>query len=194
MAQPPAAAATGQHGAALLLVLLTLSVLLLLSGGAANSILLGEKMLRNAQDRAHAFQAAEAALSDAEDDIRRSRRASLFTPQNMQAFPAEPGCGGGETLGLCLATPGRMIWQDMDLSQVTGAGVPYGHFTGNHYAAENGTPATPPPRYLIELMRNVTPVAGTTTDHLSLRYRITAIGFNQRATAHVLLEKIVQKE
>ena len=192
-AQPPA---SGRHsGAALLLVLLTLSVLLLLSGGAVHSIWLGEKMLRNAQDRAQAFQAAEAALSDAEDDILRSSRASLFAQQNMHAFPAEPGCStSGDRLGLCLAAPGRMLWQDVDLSPAAKTGVPYGHFTGNRYPAENGSPATPPPRYLIELVRNGVPLAGTATDHFSLRYRITAIGFNQRATAHVLLEKIVQKE
>lgn len=186
---PSLAVARPQRGAALLMVLLTLSVLLLLAGGGAQTALLSEKMLRNAQDRAQAFEAAEAALLDAEDDILRSPRAALFSAQNIHVFPVLPGCiGSGERQGLCLASAEKNLWQDMDFAVAGGPAVPYGRFTGNRYSA------TPAPRYVIELDRNTTPIAGSATDRVALRYRITAIGFNQRATTPVLLEKILQKE
>lgn len=183
-----------QAGAVLLTVLLTLTVLMLLAGSAAQTVWLGEKMTRNAFGRVAAFEAAEAALLDAEDDILRSRRAALFTSNNVTAFPAQPGCQtNGDRLGLCRAVTGSSIWQDLDLASSASATVPYGSFTGNRYVAARGAPA---PRYVIEVLPDAVPVAGERADALSFQYqyRITAIGFNPDATAPVVLEKILRKE
>ena len=66
-----------QYGATLLVTLLMLVVVLLLGIAAAQIALQGEKSSRNDRDRQIAFQAAEAALLDAEMDIEQSPDAGL---------------------------------------------------------------------------------------------------------------------
>jgi type IV pilus assembly protein PilX len=94
-----------QGGASLIVVLIMLSAIFILVAFGSRLTLLGEKSARNDRDRQIAFQAAEAALSDAEIDIMgpnsatnsrvcdvHSRKVDLFTD----------GCGN-TTLdrGLC---------------------------------------------------------------------------------------------
>ena len=91
-----------------------LVAVLLLGISAAQIALQGEKSSRNDRDRQIAFQAAEAALMDAEMDIEKSpdatkSRSALFSENPVLANFAA-GCGAGESntnLGLCeTASPG----------------------------------------------------------------------------------------
>ncbi|HWV62571.1 MAG TPA: PilX N-terminal domain-containing pilus assembly protein, partial [Oxalicibacterium sp.] len=85
--------ATGMEcGATLIVVLLLLIVVLLLGVGASQIALQGEKSSRNDRDHQIAFQAAEAALLDAETDIEASpdalrSRSHLFSVDGVAGFP-----------------------------------------------------------------------------------------------------------
>lgn len=86
------------RGASLIVVLILLVIVTGLGLGAIQISMMGEKGARNDRDRQIVRQAAEAALMDAEFDIRgpgTATRASLFAPGNVLDFhltaaPAAP--------------------------------------------------------------------------------------------------------
>ena len=193
-----------QRGASLIVSLLMLIVVLLLGISAAQLALQGEKASRNERDRMVAFQAAEAALMDAEMDIEGSpdaaaSRSNLFSKDSALGFPAEgePGCyagGGNSHLGLCRraadgATP---VWQTVDFDEEGGASVRYGTFTGQSFQTGQGPLPAKLPRYVIELM--VYNKQGESAEKISYFYRITAIGFGPRDTTQIVLQTFYRKE
>ncbi len=105
------------HGGALVVVLIMLMAILMLGLAAAQGALHGWKTARNDSDRQVAFQAAEAALRDAEMDIEHSpdpvrSRSQIFSRHSAMGFPTagESVCNGGATsiyLGLCRRPTGR---------------------------------------------------------------------------------------
>jgi len=177
-----------QQGVALIVVLLILLVASLLGAGAARIALMAERGARNDRDAQLAWQAAEAALVDAELDIHGpapgSRSTLLGALQNTNAFAADCGQSSGEApdgLGLCaLVDTGAPAWLTVDFTQ-TGANartVGFGHFTGREFAAgANGIQPAQAPRYVIEPL-----VDPGNRDLSSVRYvfRITAMGFGPR--------------
>ena len=185
------------RGAALVSALLIMLVLLIVAVSAARAALHAEKTARGEREHAIAFQAAEAALADAERDIEggidpASARALLFARDSVQGF--DPGCGAAPhaNVGLCMRidSPGTPAWQSAALAG-SGEGrlrsVELGRFTGTAMPAGAGTPARRLPRYIIELM----PLALAGTDAASRGgnfYRITAIGFGAGETSHVVLQ------
>jgi type IV pilus assembly protein PilX len=60
---------SNQRGVSLIVVMIMLSAIFVIVAFGSRLTLLGEKSARNDRDRQIAFQAAEAALSDAEVDL-----------------------------------------------------------------------------------------------------------------------------
>ncbi len=195
-----------QHGMTLISTLLILLVVLMLGIAAAQIAVQGEKSSRNDRDHQIAFQAAEAALLDAEMDIEYSpdasrSRSDLFSSASAIGFPAEAGsaCGSGEQnnyLGLChhSETGALPIWHTvnfMDDVASTASSVPYGRFTGQSFHIANGSLPVKLPRYIVELMLYKMPGSGT--DEKSYFYRITAVGFGARETTQVALQTVYRK-
>jgi type IV pilus assembly protein PilX len=186
------------RGAALVVVLSMLIVVLLLGASAAQMALQGEKAARAERDRHLAFQAAEAALIDAENDIEGSPgapgRSAMFAADSALGFV--DGCGVGSVdLGLCLPAPQGMAptWQAIDLADADVLRfVPYGKFTGATMQTGHGLLPAREARYIIELLRYIQPGqdAGTADNYF---YRITAIGFGARATTQVILQSYYRK-
>lgn len=196
---------SSQNGIALVATLLILLVVLMLSIAASQIAVQGEKTSRNDRDHQIAFQAAEAALLDAEMDIEHSpdagrSRSDLFSSASAIGFPAAGAtCGSGEQnkyLGLCRhAEAGTLpIWHTvnfMDDAASTSNSVPYGRFTGQTFHTANGSLPVKLPRYIVELMLYQRP--GARADELSYFYRITSVGFGAREATQVALQTVYRK-
>ncbi len=195
-----------QRGATLIVTLLMLMVVLLLGIAAAQIALQGEKSSRNDRDHQIAFQAAEAALLDAEMDIEHSpdaarSRSHVFSGDSAFGFPggAEVVCFSGESnvfLGMCRnAEQGTTVaWKSIDFlddGAHTMSSVPYGRFTGQSFQTGAGALPARLPRYIIELMSYRKP--GGLADKPSYFYRITAVGFGARETTQVALQTFYRK-
>jgi len=195
-----------QSGMTLVATLLILLVVLMLSIAASQIAVQGEKSSRNDRDHQIAFQAAEAALLDAEMDIENSpdaarSRSDLFSSASAVGFSVAAGvaCGSGEQnnyLGLChYAEAGALpIWHIvnfMDDAASTSSSVPYGRFTGQAFQIANGSLPVKLPRYIVELMLYKMP--GARADEQSYFYRITAVGFGARESTQVALQTVYRK-
>jgi Tfp pilus assembly protein PilX len=175
-----------------ILMLVTLTVL-----SGTQTALQAMKSARQQRDRQVAFQAAEAALADAEVDIEggadgASARAALFAPGSAVGFVA--ACGDGVNLGLCQSAAGIAppLWQGIDLAGDSARTVAYGSFTGAAMPTGQGTLPARLPRYIIELV----PLAMAGEDAAAPScnfYRITAIGFGARPQTQVVLQTYYRK-
>ncbi|MGK5033391.1 pilus assembly PilX family protein [Janthinobacterium sp. MDT1-19] len=195
-----------RHGGATLVYVLCLLVIILLLGiSAAQMALQGEKAARGERDRQIAFQAAEEALVDAQNDIEglpgAPGRSSLFASGSAAGFADD--CGEAGALGLCLpaAPDAPALWLSMDLdgAEGTSRAVPYGQFTGAAMQTGQGFLPSRRPRYLIELLPFHPPGAqaavvagGLATE--SYVYRITAIGFGAQESTQVVLQSYYRKQ
>lgn len=191
-----------QRGAALVTALLIMLALMIVAVSAARAALHAEKTARGERDHTMAFQAAEAALADAERDIEGgidpgSARAALFARNSVQGFERDCGAEPNTNVGLCLRTeaPETPAWQSAALSR-PGQGqlrsVELGRFTGAAMPVGRGTLALRLPRYIIELMPLA--LAGTdAADRAGNFYRITAIGFGASESSHVVLQSYYLK-
>jgi type IV pilus assembly protein PilX len=203
-----------QQGVSLVVALLMLIAVLMLGISAAQMALQGEKASRNDRDRQIAFQAAEAALKDAELDIQNSPDAGLSRSNGFLEKPGNDasvrldfadGCGAGESnlsLGLCApaVTGGIPVWQTVDLlddDSTTTKSVPYGKYTGQTMQTGKGFLPGKPSRYIVEILNfnqagqlasAENPGGGT-----QYLYRITAIGFGARDTTKVVLQSYYHK-
>lgn len=165
-----------------------------------------EKAARAERDRTIAFEAAEAALIDAELDIDQSpdatrSRSTLFSSDSAAGFPGddEPVCqagSGNRLLGLCRhapveAAPAWLAVDFMNAESTTVQSVPYGAFTGRHFQVAAGPLPRRVPRYVIELMHDSHP--SERADHARYFYRITAVGFGVRESTQVVLQSVYRK-
>ncbi len=199
-----ARSASRQSGASLIVVLLILIVVSILGVGGAQIALLAERGARNDRDMQVAWQAAEAALQDAEFDIHGpgtgNRNAVLGSLQNTNMFVTD--CGGNvtsgtiSTLGLCeLAVSGKPAWQKVNFT-VTGSNaksVEFGHFTGRSFAANNtsapnGIEPFQAPRYVIEPIPD--PGERDLSSTNKYVFRVTAMGFGPRADIQAVTQII----
>lgn len=195
-----------QAGATLFTMLIMLLLVLLLGMAATQISLQGEKAARNDRDRLIAFRAAEAALLDAELDIRHSpdiseSRSYIFSADSKQGFPEATGdaCGSGTQniyLGLCraIADDGTPTWKTLDFDDAaanTTHTVVYGRFTGRSFPV--GAAALPArlPRYAIELLDDKS--IHVLTGKPAYYYRVTAIGFGAHDTTRVVLQAVYRK-
>lgn len=200
-----AGAAGRERGATLIIVLLLLIVILLLGVSASQIALQGEKSSRNNRDRQIAFQAAEAALLDAETDIESSpdtlrSRSHLFSASGVEGFTetVEASCASGENnvfLGVCgYAGEDEPAWRYADflISDVASVqSVSYGRFTGQTFPTGIGPLPARLPRYVIEVLPYRK--AGAAVDDAQHVYRITAVGFGVRETTQVALQTVYRK-
>jgi type IV pilus assembly protein PilX len=195
---------TDQGGAALVVALFMLIAVLLLSISGSRIALQEEKASRKDRDRQIAFQAAEAALMDAELDIENSpsaaaSRSALFAPGRTDGFI--PGCGAQSSKlywGLCTRAPegAPPLWQAIDFldDSANARSVPYGHFTGHTLQTGVGILPARAPRYLIELiLYNKAGEEATAADRTYF-YRVTAIGFGARESTQVVLQTFYRKD
>ena len=180
-----------QGGASLIVVLLILIVVSILGVGGAQIALQAEHGARNDRDMQVAWQAAEAALQDAEFDIHGpgtdSRSAMLGSLSSTVDFVN--GCGkasdGGNKLGLCaLVETGKPAWQSVNftVADASARTVSFGTFTGRSFASGGGTlTGVEPfqaPRYVIEPIPD--PDSRDLSSSSAYIYRITAMGFGPR--------------
>jgi type IV pilus assembly protein PilX len=165
-----------QRGASLVIAMMFLIVLTVLGLVAVRSSTVQERMAGNDRDRAIAFEAAEAALRDAERDVRVN-----LTP----ADPFDNAC-----------TVATANW-----NSISWAGA-----TSRIYGTRTGVGAYPlavanPPRYIVELMDDVQAGAGSSAGGRpgsstgnATPYRITARGWGRRPGTQVELQSVFIKE
>lgn len=195
--------AVGQRGVTLLVVLVILLVVAVIGLGAARVSLLGEKSTRYDRDRQVAWEAAEAALVDAQYDIAgpntyASQRMAKFAPGNLIGFTT--GCGtSGPTQGLCLPNVGgKPVAYDIDFTATGSAAhsVALGTFTGRSFSSGSGIAPIQAPRYIIEaipdvhLGSSVNAPSGLPQPYI---YRVTAMGFGPRQDVQVVLQMVFRK-
>lgn len=191
-------------GFSLIVTLILLAVVTLLGIGASQIVLLAERSTRFQRDYQIAFQAAEAALIDAEFDIRgpntaASQRMSSFSPTEAIGFV--DGCGDtAAARGLCnpVASGSNPIWYTVDFTDTstTAKTAQFGEFTGRAASLSTGSTGIRPailPRYIIEVIPDTTP--GTSASGaLRLLYRVTAMGFGPRTETQAVVQMIFRKE
>lgn len=198
--RPPA-----QRGVTLIVVLLILVVVTVLGIGGAQIALLGERSTRYDRDYLVASQAAEAALMDAEFDIRGPnaaassvQRVDQFNQTNLGVFV--PGCGNnGSIRGLCQANADTVkpVWATVDFldESATAPTVEFGTFTGRTFdAGPSGIRPERAPRYIVELIDDATPGGSAAGGKVAKMYRITAIGFGPRTDIQVVMQIALRKE
>ena len=202
-----------QRGASLIVVMLILIVVSVLGIGAAQISMMGERSARNDRDMQVAWQGAEAALMDAEFDIRgpnssADSRVAIFGPDSSQPDRSKFDvtlCGDSfsdKTLGLCdlvdeaAGATIQQKWLRVDFTVDTSSAktVKYGQYTNRPYAA-GGTGVQPSkvPRYVIEPIRDYQgqrdkSQAGTA----KYMYRVTAMGFGPREDIQAVAQMILR--
>ena len=195
-------------GSSLVVVLIMLSVVMVIGLISTRLALFSEKSARNDRDRQIAFQAAEAALLDAELDIlgpnsATGRRVCVFDSK----YPAEfiVDCGTGAKAGMCLSsTSFGEAWKTVKslYTSETGNGsgnktVQYGQFTAQTIPNGSSGLTTRPPRYTIEAV----PYAGTgsavdsvgSSAAVEYAFLVTAMGFGTRVETQVMLQALIYK-
>jgi len=189
---------TNERGASLIMVMIILTIVSMLGIAGIQISMMSERGARNDRDQQIAWEAAEAALLDAEQDIfgpAASSRRSTFTPvTDAQAFV--DGCGtSGNSRGLCaMVTIGHPVWLttgfDFSDSSSRAPSTAYGTFTGHTFAAGSiGIQPVQPPRYVIEPIRDP---ADRDLGNPSPKfvYRVTAMGFGPRKDIQAVVQMI----
>lgn len=172
-----------QRGSVLIVSMLILLVMTLLGITAMSTTTLEEKMAGNVRDHNIAFQAAEAALRDGEADLTKNNIAeSLFVA----------ACTNGLCLPAAVGSPPQ--WEVVDWGASGTTTRKYGVGTGA--AALAGVAM--PPRYIIELLRDIPSPNGSLTTGISApktktAFRITAVGYGANAATTVVLQAVVVK-
>ena len=188
---------TRQRGFSLITTLILLMVVSGLGIAASQMVLMSERTSRFDRDAQIAFQAAEAALVDAEIDIQgpntsADQRMEKFEPKSKVNFSA--GCGTGEFQGLCApAEDGQKpVWYQVDFTDESANAktVQFGDFTGRKFAVgATGIRPEIAPRYIVEVIPNPTPAASPA----DVLYRITAMGFGPRKKTQIVLQVVFRK-
>lgn len=203
LGKKPAERHRAAGGFSLITTLILLVIVTLLGIGASQMVLLSERSTRFDRDQQIAFQAAEAALVDAELDIRgpnssANQRMSQFTGKPDDKVNFAVGCGTGTVLlGLCADTlvSSKPVWYSVDFtdSGTNAKTVGLGTFTGRSLSV--GTTGLRPeisPRYIIELIDDRTLGSSATTP--KVLYRVTAMGFGPRKETQAVVQMIFRKE
>lgn len=192
-----------QRGVTLIVVLLILVVVTILGIGGAQIALLGERSTRYDRDYLIASQAAEAALMDAEFDIRgpntaAASRVTTFNQIDTGLFVS--GCGTtAPTRGLCEAHADTVkpVWATVDFLATgnTAPTVEFGTYTGRAFdAGSSGVRPERKPRYIVELIDDAGPGGNAAGGKTAKMYRITAMGFGPRSDIQVVMQIAFRKE
>ena len=191
---------SAEQGFSLVITLILLVIVTLLGISASQMVLLSERSTRFDRDQQIAFQSAEAALVDAEMDIRGpntslSQRMGKFTGGLDDKVNFVSGCGTGPLQGLCMEDPAKSVWYNVEFTDVSVSAktVGFGRFTGRTLSlGTTGLRPEIPPRYIIELIQDRTP--GTSATSPKVLYRVTAMGFGPRKETQAVVQMILRKE
>lgn len=186
-----------QRGASLIMVMIILTIVSLLGIAAIQISMMSERGARNDRDMQLAWQSAEAALMDAENDLfgpGTSSRRAVFSPVTDTSRFID-GCGStGNSIGLCrLVTTGKPSWLTVNFTDATSSATTtaYGTYTARSFAAGSaGVQPAKVPRYIIEAIKdpgdtNAQMCAG---DECKYVYRVTAMGFGPRSDIQAVLQ------
>ncbi len=182
--------AARQSGFSLIVSLMMLIVIIILGLSASQISINEERAARNDRDRQIAFQAAEAALKEAEFEIlstlspacdvpgnppsrKRTGTSTCFNQGNAVGYV--PQCSAPPNEGLCDNTPARPGWMDAHFAADAMGASPvnttqYGRFTGHVFGSQQtlANPSLPvskyDPRYVIEIVPNNTSIESQTGD------------------------------
>lgn len=190
----------GMRGVSLIVVMILLVIISLLGIGAAQISMMGERGTRNDRDYQIAWQGAEAALTDAELDIRNTTvgtRTDVFAVNDSSAF-VMGDCGTtGTSKGLCNPEmlTGKPLWLTVDLAATSPAAAEYGDFTARSFAAgTSGLKPVKKPRYIIEILpdRNT---FGDARGEAAKKfvYRVTTMGFGPREDIQAVTQMLFRK-
>lgn len=187
---------TPQRGFSLITTLILLIVVTVLGLAASRIVLMSEKTSRFDRDTQIAFQAAEAALIDAELDIQgpntsENKRMDLFDSKNKTTATFPVGCGStGTQRGMCAPTAGaKPVWYNVDFTDdsANARTAKFGEFTGRVYdVGPTGIRPEIAPRYIIDYIDDLASPG-------KLLYRITAMGFGPRKETQVVLQVVFRK-
>lgn len=189
----PSRGAARQGGMVLVIGLIFLLLLTMIGTSAIRTTSLDERMAENLRDRNLAFQAAEAALRDAERDLNNRVATYARGISGFTDFTADCGASTGDVSddGLCYNGPSAdyttPIWTTVDMTAAPS--VEYGQFTGGTASPSNPDylPDLPnlsaQPRYIIEGIHRT--VTGCADDR---NYRITARAQGASANTVVWLQ------
>lgn len=177
----PFKAKSGQRGVSLVVVLLFLLVMTILGITAVRTSNLEEKMSGNERDRELAFEAAEAALRDAERDI---------LVNITVGSPFSDPCVNG----LCLTPGGGASVADT---------IDWNSAVPREYGVNSGAGAyaialARTPRYVVELLPDMPPPSGESLNMRSTAtggtpFRITATAWGRKQTTQVQLQVVYVK-
>ncbi len=165
-----------QQGAVLIVSLLMLLVMTIIGLSAMRSTTLEEKMAGNYRNSNIAFQAAESALRDGENDLAGISYSTghARTPLISGLNDFDSGC----TNGLC-AGWSPSIWKD---TTKTKQAVSFGFYTGATSVPE----VKSQPAYLVEGKKCI----GPGWQSWKYCYRITAIGYGGAQSAQRILQEV----
>ena len=181
--------ARSQRGAVLIMALMFLTLLTMLGVTAMTSSTSEEKMARATRDYNTAFQSAEAALRDAENDLNAngSRSPVLAGAAGVSSWfqvPTPIAALGGCASGACVppAPGGTPVWE---VAANWTNSATYGQYTFAQALPTSGPGAVgQAPRYLVEYIG----IVGT-----QYAYRITARGWGPNSVQIVTLQEEVLK-
>jgi type IV pilus assembly protein PilX len=197
-----------ERGLSLVIVLLILIVVSILGVGGIQIAMMGERGTRNDRDAQIAWQAAEAALIDAEFDIEglpaasTTKRNAVFKRSEVDVAKFVDDCGNsGQSIGLCnLKSAGKPVWLTVDFT-ATGSSartVALGTYTGRDFpSGAKGVQPSKAPRYMIEIVpdrygaksyrTNDPAKAGESPSYV---YRVTSMGFGPSDQIQAVLQMI----
>lgn len=198
---PKNSSLASQSGASLIIVMIILTIVSMLGVAGIQISMMSERGARNDRDQQIAWQAAEAALIDAEYDIygpTASTRRAIFTPiTDLKSFVS--GCGTADAAGLCALNPtGKPAWMTADFNATGDTGAPtarFGQFTGRLFPSGTiGVQPVKPPRYMVEPILDQFGPGSASRDlgnaNPKYVYRVTAMGFGPRAEVQAVVQMI----
>jgi type IV pilus assembly protein PilX len=183
LVSPPGGHARQQAGISLVIVLVFLVILSILGVTGMQNATFASRIAGNEADRTLAFQAAEAALRDAENDIRGLNYDSNV-PANCTACRTDlisrgNGFSTACSLGRCVQSGATQLWEDSTIWDSSSTrSVTYGTYTN----APALQVVVRQPRYILEYFDQ----GGFAV------YRITAMGFGANDSTRALLQSAVK--
>ena len=191
-----------QRGISLIMVMLILVIVSLLGIGGIQVSMMGERSARNDRDSQIAWQGAEAALLDAEFDIRGAEAGSgIASPRSATLSPMDfVECqSSGSSAGLCLVTGGKSAWLTVDFADTSSGATTtaFGAFTTRTFASGGaGIQPAQAPRYVVELVpdkvgdKAIKPAGEGGQTYV---YRVTAMGFGPRTDIQTVAQMLFRK-
>jgi type IV pilus assembly protein PilX len=183
--------ANKQRGVVLIVALVMLLVVTLLGVAVMSGASLDMKMTNNSQERQQAFNAAEAALSQAEAYLMSSTAPALTSYASS--------CAGGlcffgtnaGTPGVCNVIPASNVIPSDPWTAASGLNV-WSGTTKNMTATTISSDIAVTAKYIIEFRCYVPDLENGTTNGNAL-YRITARGYSVAGNAEVMLQSTFRK-